>query len=176
MKDYQAFTATCDGIATKLICDVILYNGEKSITVPGQWDTGATNSSITHDVVKQLSLIPIGYVNNLTPSGNAYQKSYLLNITLPNHLNVTDVRVSESEIGAQGIGILLGMDIIRHGDFSISNYDGHTVFTFRYPSVACTDYVKLRNTSYPIKKDKIMPNDLCPCGSGKKYKRCCGKN
>ena len=20
---------------------------------------------------------------------------------------------------------------------------------------------------------KIMPNDLCPCGSGKKYKQCC---
>ena len=27
-----------------------------------------------------------------------------------------------------------------------------------------------------IKKDKkIYPNDPCPCGSGKKYKKCCGK-
>ncbi len=26
------------------------------------------------------------------------------------------------------------------------------------------------------KEKKIMPNDLCPCGSGKKYKHCCGKN
>ena len=26
-----------------------------------------------------------------------------------------------------------------------------------------------------IKKDKIGRNDLCPCGSGKKYKKCCGK-
>ena len=24
-------------------------------------------------------------------------------------------------------------------------------------------------------KNKIYPNDLCPCGSGKKYKKCCGK-
>ncbi len=23
---------------------------------------------------------------------------------------------------------------------------------------------------------KVMPNDLCPCGSGKKYKFCCGRN
>jgi uncharacterized protein YecA (UPF0149 family) len=23
---------------------------------------------------------------------------------------------------------------------------------------------------------KIRPNDPCPCGSGKKYKKCCGKN
>ena len=22
---------------------------------------------------------------------------------------------------------------------------------------------------------KIYPNDPCPCGSGKKYKKCCGK-
>ncbi|MDO5564078.1 MAG: SEC-C metal-binding domain-containing protein [Eubacteriales bacterium] len=24
-------------------------------------------------------------------------------------------------------------------------------------------------------KEKIYPNDPCPCGSGKKYKKCCGK-
>lgn len=24
-------------------------------------------------------------------------------------------------------------------------------------------------------KKKVRPNDLCPCGSGKKYKKCCGK-
>ena len=23
---------------------------------------------------------------------------------------------------------------------------------------------------------KIYPNDSCPCGSGKKYKKCCGRN
>lgn len=26
------------------------------------------------------------------------------------------------------------------------------------------------------RKKKIYPNDPCPCGSGKKYKKCCGKN
>lgn len=26
------------------------------------------------------------------------------------------------------------------------------------------------------KGPKIHRNDLCPCGSGKKYKKCCGKN
>jgi preprotein translocase subunit SecA len=30
----------------------------------------------------------------------------------------------------------------------------------------------------PIKREvkKIYPNDPCPCGSGKKYKKCCGIN
>ena len=30
----------------------------------------------------------------------------------------------------------------------------------------------------PVKKAaaKVYPNDPCPCGSGKKYKNCCGRN
>ena len=27
-----------------------------------------------------------------------------------------------------------------------------------------------------VKEAKIYPNDPCPCGSGKKYKNCCGSN
>jgi hypothetical protein len=31
------------------------------------------------------------------------------------------------------------------------------------------------NTLAPAHKKKIYPNDLCPCGSGLKYKKCCGR-
>ena len=27
-----------------------------------------------------------------------------------------------------------------------------------------------------VKAAKVYPNDPCPCGSGKKYKKCCGRN
>jgi len=27
----------------------------------------------------------------------------------------------------------------------------------------------------PIKTEKVGRNDPCPCGSGKKYKKCCGR-
>nr|WP_053241426.1 SEC-C metal-binding domain-containing protein [Clostridium sp. DMHC 10] len=31
--------------------------------------------------------------------------------------------------------------------------------------------------SMPVRNEnKIGRNDPCPCGSGKKYKKCCGKN
>ncbi|CAK7009663.1 MAG: hypothetical protein EUB_01648 [Eubacterium sp.] len=33
---------------------------------------------------------------------------------------------------------------------------------------------KERNTV--VKKEKIGRNEPCPCGSGKKYKKCCGRN
>ncbi|HJG95841.1 MAG TPA: SEC-C domain-containing protein, partial [Romboutsia timonensis] len=26
-----------------------------------------------------------------------------------------------------------------------------------------------------VKEEKVGRNDACPCGSGKKYKKCCGK-
>jgi len=35
-------------------------------------------------------------------------------------------------------------------------------------------YRDLDNKRYNTVK-KIYPNDPCPCGSGKKYKKCCGK-
>lgn len=30
----------------------------------------------------------------------------------------------------------------------------------------------------PVEKTtkKVYPNDPCPCGSGKKFKKCCGRN
>ncbi len=35
---------------------------------------------------------------------------------------------------------------------------------------------KEQKQSTTIRKDvKVYPNDPCPCGSGKKYKKCCGK-
>ena len=36
---------------------------------------------------------------------------------------------------------------------------------------------KQQKASGTIRKDKkVFPNDPCPCGSCKKYKKCCGKN
>ncbi len=36
---------------------------------------------------------------------------------------------------------------------------------------------KEQKDSTTIRKDKkVYPNDPCPCGSGKKYKKCCGRN
>ncbi|MDO4296716.1 MAG: SEC-C metal-binding domain-containing protein [bacterium] len=37
---------------------------------------------------------------------------------------------------------------------------------------------KAQKISGTIRREghKIYPNDPCPCGSGKKYKKCCGKN
>lgn len=33
-----------------------------------------------------------------------------------------------------------------------------------------------RSTTVVNEEAKVYPNDPCPCGSGKKYKKCCGRN
>lgn len=37
-------------------------------------------------------------------------------------------------------------------------------------------YKEQKRSTTIVKEAKIYPNDPCPCGSGKKYKKCCGKN
>ena len=37
-------------------------------------------------------------------------------------------------------------------------------------------YKEQKSSTTIVKEDKVYPNDPCPCGSGKKYKKCCGKN
>lgn len=36
-------------------------------------------------------------------------------------------------------------------------------------------YKEQKSSTTIVKDKKIYPNDPCPCGSGKKYKKCCGK-
>lgn len=37
-------------------------------------------------------------------------------------------------------------------------------------------YKEQKLSTTVVKEAKVYPNDPCPCGSGKKYKKCCGKN
>jgi len=36
-------------------------------------------------------------------------------------------------------------------------------------------YKEQKISTTVVKDEKVYPNDPCPCGSGKKYKKCCGK-
>ncbi len=37
-------------------------------------------------------------------------------------------------------------------------------------------YKEQKRSTTIVKDAKVYPNDPCPCGSGKKYKKCCGRN
>lgn len=70
--------------------------------------------------------------------------SYFINITLNNNNITLDVVVTECEelSSNKDIGMLIGMDIITTGDFSITNYNEHTTMSFRTPSIQTIDFVR----------------------------------
>ena len=37
-------------------------------------------------------------------------------------------------------------------------------------------YKEQKSSTTIVKGDRVYPNDPCPCGSVKKYKKCCGRN
>lgn len=154
----QAFTQGSSCILTKLktVADVS-YNG-KSMKCITLWDTGATCSAISTEVVKKLGLVPLGQQEIRTPSGKKIANTYMVNITLPNDLEMNDWYVIDSDIGDQNLDLLVGMDVISKGDFSVSNYDGKTVFTFRTPSQKKTDYVQQLAAQNTLKRKGGIPH------------------
>jgi hypothetical protein len=98
----------------------------------GIWDTGATNTVISPKVVQALELSPIGMMEVYGVNSKTNVKTYMVDIILPNNVLIKNLTVSESEIA--GTDVLIGMDIIQAGDFSIANAGGKTKFTFCIPS------------------------------------------
>jgi len=143
------------------------------------WDTGATGTVITKNVINGCKLKPISVIEVRTASKQVekeFSHVFLVNIFLPNKIMIPKMRVCEGNIFGKA-DILIGMDIISQGDFAITNHNNKTMFSFRMPSMLDLDFVQMdRATQGKIKKfNNVDRNDLCPCGSGKKYKNCCGK-
>jgi predicted aspartyl protease len=141
----SAFTLKSNsGLTNQLVTlvDVIFPNTKQSFEVKAIWDTGATSSVITKNVVNQLGLLPTGRSHVSTANGNAIQDTYIIDLALPNKIIVKDVTVTEASALSGGCEVLIGMDIISLGDFSITNYKNQTCMSFRIPSMHEVDYVK----------------------------------
>jgi len=68
----------------------------------------------------------------------------MVNIGLANGVQFAIIKVSKANLGAAN-DVLIGMDVISQGDFSITNENGNTVFSFRVPSAHTVDFVKQHN-------------------------------
>ena len=136
----SVFTEKYKSIQRKLInVAVIEYDGN-FIPATAQWDTGATGTCISKGIVSRLNLQPTGMINVQTPSGIGTMNKYMVNLTLNNEVTILNLPVMDSEIGNQGIDVLIGMDIISMGDFAVSNFSGKTQFSFRIPSQEHVEY------------------------------------
>ena len=183
-----ALTVKYNGLSAILHCKTWVsqaFDPNTKLIYPSQseflaiWDTGATNTVITENVVNACGLKPIGMARVNTANGQADCPVFLINLLLPSNVGFHHLRVTQGQL--IGADVLIGMDVITRGDFTVTNKDAKTVVSFRMPSSQCIDFVKEINEAkatpgQPVKlPPKIGRNAPCPCGSGKKYKRCCGK-
>jgi predicted aspartyl protease len=171
------FTTVFPNISRVLYNDVSLESAitpAYKATLRALWDTGASGSLIRPEVAAKLNLQSIGKVLMSTPSGKDVPSNiYSVNLYLPNQVIIPKIRVAEGI--PNNCDILIGMDVIGLGDFAVTNYNGHTTFSFRMPSMAEINFVKHSYLQPVINESKIGRNDPCHCGSGKKYKNCCGR-
>lgn len=145
MKCY-AYTLSEESIVKRLKSNVYIfdkYTNQNLNTINkyvGIWDTGATTTCITQKVASGLGLIPTGTVLTSTAGGNAECNTYCIDIILPNDIIVRNLLVYEVHLNDGDV--LIGMDVIKYGDFTVSNFNGKTKLSFRIPSLQETDYVK----------------------------------
>jgi predicted aspartyl protease len=144
----HAFTRRANGIARVLEVPVKVglpvvdpADPPKAPPVPcnGIWDTGASGTAITRQVAEKLGLKPISRATAHTAKGQKECDVYLISVVLNDAVVVT-TRAIEADLVA--CDVLVGMDIIGQGDFSVSNYDGRTAVSFRVPSCEDIDYAK----------------------------------
>jgi SEC-C motif/Aspartyl protease len=182
----QAFTTRFNGRSLRLITPVEIFPAfdlagmpTKSRTYQALYDTGATNSTITPQVVADLQLASIGAINVGVGGGSLTTTSHLVNIALPNKVMFAMTKVAKMVL-LGGIDALIGMDILGMGDFAVTHQGGNTVFSFCFPSQRHVDFVAEIGSpavpNAPPAVPRVARNAPCPCRSGKKYKACHGRH
>lgn len=135
-------------------------------------DTAAERTRVSRKVIEVAGLEP--------DSGSGTALRYLADIYLPNMIRFTEVPVTQmpAELEAQA-DCLVGMDILSCADCCLSHQDRRMMFSFRVPPLGVIDFVKehqrLHKGTRKMVTTSATRNQLCPCGSGKRFKNCCGK-
>lgn len=148
---FRAFTIEENGIAPSLITSVGI--SLPFIPTPNQqphpihsslalWDTGATASAISSAFASKLGLKPIDKDTVHHAGGSSPVNIYFVNFYLPNNFVIPGHRVMECNLTHNKFEVIIGMDIIQFGDFSLSHVGGKTKFSFRMPSLGCLDFLK----------------------------------
>ncbi len=184
---FHAFTIKYKGIAHRIVTELVIFPAfdidqplaqHPGYTTTALWDTGASISLITPQVVAKLALSPVGIIQISHVAGSGNHSTHMVNLGLPNKVLIGGVIVAEGTLG-EGIEAIIGMDVICKGDFSISNVGNETWMSYRYPSITTIDYVVEANRINFAGTNRNAP---CPCGKkdahGKpvKFKNCHGIN
>ena len=179
----SSFTVRADGKLPVIMFDVEISPAtltERNYLNPNRrkcrimWSTGAARSQLSRRLIEELNLEAV-----VKEESGKQQLFYSLDVYLPNRVRMAKVEMTEINhaLPNPDIECIIGMDIISLGDCSVSHGDGNTFFSFRVPSLGGVDYVEQSKKKKAPSHSPTMVrrNQMCPCGSGKRYKNCCGR-
>jgi hypothetical protein len=138
---HYAFEIRYPFLTENLISDVVVYpaptrDPDNFVKIRAKWDTGANHTVISIALKERLNLVPIDSEVVSGLGGRQVIDVVRLAVKLPNDLFISSKHIGVCNINsAQGIDILIGMDIIQLGDFHISNSGDKSLFSFVIPSL-----------------------------------------
>ena len=140
-----ALQVSSDELLHELVrdCSVAEFIGPEQVAenfVPFKalWDTGATNSVITEQVVQECNLVPTGKTFVYGVNGRHLADTFVISIQLQGVVLFPYLRVTKGDF--LGAAVLVGMDIINQGDFAVISRNGQTRFAYRVPSEGGIDF------------------------------------
>ena len=157
---YNATTLKANGVANQITSRITIrtpevYEERREETVFALWDTGATGSCISKCFAEKLGLKPTDFQNSFGVNGLHKVPVYDIIIDLNQYVRNIRLVVAEANLNKvdggspdSEIGFLIGMDVIRNGDFFTGQFkdkDGicKSMFSFRFPTaLSPTDYLK----------------------------------
>jgi hypothetical protein len=105
----------------------------KQLDVSAMWDTGSMVTCVSKRLVRYLGLTSFESTTLTSLHGDSVTNVCFMDIVLPDGIVIENVSAMEIET-QRDFDIIIGMNIIRLGDFSLCNDQGNTVMTFSLPS------------------------------------------
>ena len=135
MSEEKSYTFTCDGIAKLIIVPVIFKHNTCIMKARALIDTGAAFSYISQFISDSLSMPQTGRIYHVQfGEDGANRPSVRATMILSSNISFENEELTVLKDEPRLYDAIIGMNILSRTDFSISNYNGHTIFTFRTPS------------------------------------------
>ena len=103
-------------------------NFETSIQCKALWDTGADYCIVSENIINNLDLFYMGTTDMESAGGIVNTEVYSIGVSIPNFASFSGILATKSYMDEYDF--IIGMNIIKQGNFSINNYGGKTTYSF----------------------------------------------
>lgn len=151
MSSSKAYTVVYDEIMRAIIIPVIFKSNTTATKVNVLIDTGATGSFVSEWIARGSNATKLPMISHTAfAEGVGVGEVYEMDIMFSSDIIFKQNRLTTISDQYRKYDAVIGMDILSKVDFSISNYNGRTIFTLRTPSQGAIKYGDVITTNDDI--------------------------